>query len=90
MLATPLVSLLATLTWAICAMAAPAGLGTFLNSRAVQGGCSTANLSVPLPDGQTTLSVPTGQQTIYATTGRGIQNYTCTDGAWVSVGALAK
>ncbi|RSH94360.1 hypothetical protein EHS25_004163 [Saitozyma podzolica] len=91
MLSSPLFNLLVTFTLAICTITAPAGPSNLVYAaRAVQGGCSTSNLSVPLPNGQTTLSVPTGQQTIYATTGRGIQNYTCTDGAWVSVGALAK
>jgi hypothetical protein len=45
---------------------------------------------VPLPSNQTTLSVPSGQKTTIVTVGRGVQNYTCTSGAWVSVGALAK
>ncbi|KAK4690048.1 hypothetical protein P7C73_g74, partial [Tremellales sp. Uapishka_1] len=51
-------------------------------------GCSTSGLTVPL-SGQTTLALPSGQAVSMVTTGRGIQNYTCTGGAYVSVGAVA-
>ena len=50
-------------------------------------GCQTANIPITLPSG---LSIPNGQSISLITVGRGIQNYTCTNGAYVSIGALAK
>lgn len=50
-------------------------------------GCSTSNIAIPLPSG---LSIPDGQKPSLVTIGRGIQNYTCTKGVYVSTGALAK
>ena len=52
--------------------------------------CDVSRLAVPLPMNQTTLSVPMDQTISLVTLGRGVQNYTCTDGLWVSKGALAK
>ncbi|KAL1410123.1 hypothetical protein Q8F55_004126 [Vanrija albida] len=48
-----------------------------------------ASFVVPLPDGQTNLTLPADQQLTIATVSRGVQNYTCTNGIWVSSGALA-
>ncbi|CAD6581913.1 MAG: hypothetical protein TREMPRED_003133 [Tremellales sp. Tagirdzhanova-0007] len=49
-------------------------------------GCSTSNFQLDLPTG---LSVPSNQSVSLVTVGRGIQNYTCTNGTYVSNGALA-
>ena len=50
--------------------------------------CNVSSVPIPLPSNQTTLtSVGTTEIT---TLGRGIQNYTCSSGLWVSTGALAK
>ena len=46
-------------------------------------GCPTSGILVPVPMG---LSVPNGQTTSLVTVGRGIQNYTCTNGAYVTAG----
>lgn len=51
--------------------------------------CDVSGLTVPLP-AQNTIQVPAGQKIEIVTMGRGVQNYTCTDGLWVSKGALAK
>ncbi|WOO79769.1 uncharacterized protein LOC62_02G003284 [Vanrija pseudolonga] len=48
-----------------------------------------AGLTLPLPANQTVLAMPAGQSVTLATVSRGVQNYTCTNGAWVSAGALA-
>ncbi|WWC59912.1 uncharacterized protein I303_102474 [Kwoniella dejecticola CBS 10117] len=50
--------------------------------------CSVSNISVPL-EGQAGLAVPAGQTVSTIAVGRGVQNYTCTSGAYVSAGALA-
>ncbi len=50
-------------------------------------GCSTSGIPVPVPKG---LSVPSGQNTSLITVGRGVQNYTCTKGVYLNIGALAK
>ena len=50
-------------------------------------GCPTSSIPVPVPSG---LTVPAGQNVSLITVGRGIQNYTCTNGTYVSAGALAK
>jgi hypothetical protein len=71
------------------ALALPASSGLSV-SHLKSTGCSTSQIAVPLPSNQSTLSVPAGQKTIYATVGRGVQNYTCTSGTWTNVGALAK
>lgn len=49
-----------------------------------------SNFTLPLPANQTVLTMPPGQEVTIATVSRGVQNYTCTNGAWVSAGALAK
>ncbi|WVQ83500.1 hypothetical protein IAT38_005641 [Cryptococcus sp. DSM 104549] len=49
--------------------------------------CSVSKISVPL--GVSTLTVPAGQSSSTIAVGRGVQNYTCTAGAYVSTGALA-
>ncbi|WVN90516.1 uncharacterized protein L203_105752 [Cryptococcus depauperatus CBS 7841] len=50
--------------------------------------CSVSKVAVPLGN-QSKLVVPSGETSSIITVGRGIQNYTCTSGAYVSVGALA-
>nr|XP_019012364.1 uncharacterized protein I206_03211 [Kwoniella pini CBS 10737]OCF51145.1 hypothetical protein I206_03211 [Kwoniella pini CBS 10737] len=50
--------------------------------------CQLTNITVPL-NGQDGLSVPAGQVVSNVAVGRGIQNYTCSSGAYVSAGALA-
>lgn len=50
-------------------------------------GCPTSNITVPVPKG---LSVPAGENTTLVTVARGSQNYTCSKGAYISAGALAK
>ncbi|WVR04100.1 hypothetical protein IAU60_001099 [Kwoniella sp. DSM 27419] len=45
-------------------------------------------IAVPLGD-DSQLAVPCEQKTTHITIGRGVQNYTCADGAYVSAGALA-
>jgi hypothetical protein len=49
--------------------------------------CPTQNVAVPLIAG---LQVPPGEKTVYVGLGRGVQNYTCTAGKYVSAGAVAK
>jgi len=51
------------------------------------GSCSIDNLQIPLPSG---LTLAIGQNLSKVTLGRGTQNYTCTQGAFVSAGAVAK
>ncbi|KAL8280099.1 hypothetical protein RQP46_007429 [Phenoliferia psychrophenolica] len=43
-----------------------------------------------LPSNQTVLTLAPGAVTRYVALGRGVQNYTCTAGAWTSAGAVAK
>ena len=50
-------------------------------------GCPTSGFQLDLPTG---LSVPSKQTVSLITVGRGIQNYTCTNGTYASNGALAK
>ncbi|WVF66734.1 hypothetical protein IAT40_001476 [Kwoniella sp. CBS 6097] len=49
--------------------------------------CTVNTLSVPLTG--SSLAVPGGETTSMITVGRGVQNYTCTNGNYVSAGALA-
>lgn len=46
-------------------------------------------ITAPLPTDQTLLSQPSDQSLLAVTVGRGIQNYTCSNGAYASDGALA-
>ncbi|WRT65390.1 uncharacterized protein IL334_002333 [Kwoniella shivajii] len=50
--------------------------------------CKVSNITLPL-SGVASLSLPEGQVVSSVAVGRGIQNYTCTSGVYVSVGALA-
>ncbi|KAK8861282.1 hypothetical protein IAR55_002101 [Kwoniella newhampshirensis] len=50
--------------------------------------CSVDGLTVPL-SGVPGLSVPGGQKLSTITVGRGVQNYTCTSGTYVTAGAVA-
>ncbi|WVQ85920.1 hypothetical protein IAT38_008088 [Cryptococcus sp. DSM 104549] len=50
--------------------------------------CSVSAISVPLASAAT-LVVPSGEKSSAIAVGQGIQNYTCTSGAYVSTGALA-
>ncbi|RXK35677.1 hypothetical protein M231_07050 [Tremella mesenterica] len=71
-------------------LAVPAlGLTLPLNIRTNIGDCPLNGLAVPLPTDQTALTVPAGQRLMYVALGRGIQNYTCSAGAYVTAGALA-
>lgn len=49
--------------------------------------CDVSAIQVPLLTG---LSIPDGEKTEFITLGRGVQNYTCTGGVYVSAGAVAK
>lgn len=51
-------------------------------------GCPVESITVPLR-GQS-LAVPSGETTSLIALGRGVQNYTCVNSAYVSDGALAK
>ncbi|WVQ94347.1 hypothetical protein IAU59_001426 [Kwoniella sp. CBS 9459] len=48
--------------------------------------CAVGTLSVPVAG---SLAVPAGQAVSMVTVGRGVQNYTCTNGTYASAGALA-
>jgi len=53
--------------------------------------CPTANATLTFPEGQTALSVPSGQVPNHILLGTGVQNYTCSDaGNYTSSGAVAK
>jgi hypothetical protein len=52
--------------------------------------CDVSKLPIPLPANQTTLVQPTDQTLQLVTLGRGVQNYTCVNGTYVSAGALAE
>lgn len=41
--------------------------------------CPTTNATLTFPEGQTALSVPSGQVPNHILLGTGVQNYTCTD-----------
>ncbi|TYJ52394.1 hypothetical protein B9479_007012 [Cryptococcus floricola] len=56
-------------------------------ARSIPQGCSVSNITVAL--GSSSLSLVDGQSSSTIAVGRGIQNYTCTSGAYVSTGALA-
>ncbi|WVQ77795.1 hypothetical protein IAR50_007485 [Cryptococcus sp. DSM 104548] len=56
-------------------------------TKSLPTGCSVSNITVPL--GASTLAAVDGQSSSTIAVGRGIQNYTCTSGAYVSTGALA-
>jgi len=75
-------------------LASPLGLANLAKSHACSvtqsQSCNVSQYSIPLPGNQTTLVVPPGEVPTLITLGRGIQNYTCTSGAWVNIGALAK
>jgi len=54
-------------------------------------GCPTANATLTFPEGQTALSVPSGQVPNHILLGTGVQNYTCSSaGTYTSSGAVAK
>lgn len=57
--------------------------------RTLPQSCSASNIRVPL-DGPSNLAVSDGEVSSMIAVGRGIQNYTCNSGAYVSIGALAK
>lgn len=84
----------------ILALSLPFSLDSYLHSlnlsasslnipRTLSQSCSVSNIPVPLGD-QTTLSISDDEVSSMITAGRGIQNYTCISGAYVSTGALAK
>ncbi|KAF8585904.1 hypothetical protein K439DRAFT_1004890 [Ramaria rubella] len=53
--------------------------------------CSVAKDKIPLPTGQTTLTVPTGVTPEFIAAGFGTQNYSCSAaGTFTSIGALAE
>jgi len=52
-------------------------------------GCPIANATLSLPSTQTTISVPVGQVPVNVAVGVGVQNYTCSNGTYASVGAVA-
>lgn len=90
-----LFSLLALLPVALSAPAiAPdhlSSLSKFTSALTTQ--CSAAKVAVPLPANASfasVLSTSAGEKTEIITVGRGVQNYTCTAGKYVSAGALAK
>lgn len=83
----------------IFVLSLPFGLDSYFHSpnlfasslniaRTLPQSCSVSNIPVPLGD-QTTLSVSDDEVSSMIAVGRGIQNYTCTSGAYVSTGALA-
>lgn len=49
--------------------------------------CPVSSIEVPIIPG---IERSAGEQTIFSTVGRGVQNYTCTAGKWLSAGALAE
>lgn len=59
-----------------------------LSTRAIFPNCPVGNIQVPLR-GQN-LTVPAGEKTPLIMLGRGTQNYTCTNNAYVAAGAVAK
>ncbi|KAK1920846.1 hypothetical protein DB88DRAFT_513589 [Papiliotrema laurentii] len=73
-------------------MGAPTSLSALQSSsfndltRSLAPSCPLGNFQIPLPSG---LTLSPGQQVKFATVGRGTQNYTCTNGAFVSSGAVA-
>jgi len=80
---------LASLALVLCAAAAPLAdnLHHILTPREQLQGCPVGNIRVPLAG--VNLTVPAGQNTSIITLGRGVQNYTCENGTFVSVGAVA-
>lgn len=50
--------------------------------------CPVNNVTLPLPAGAT-IAVPSGQTLLAVSMGVGVQNYTCTNGTYVSAGAVA-
>lgn len=69
------------------------GMSSASNDSAWNGGAIVAppaGFTLPLPPNQSNLTMPAGQSVTIATVSRGVQNYTCTGGTWVSNGALAK
>lgn len=52
-------------------------------------GCDIGTVPLDLPAGPE-LAVPAGRKLMLATVATGVQNYTCSDGVWVSAGALAE
>ncbi|ORX36444.1 hypothetical protein BD324DRAFT_628870 [Kockovaella imperatae] len=50
------------------------------------GDLATSDIVVPAPAKFTS---PSDQNQVIATVGRGVQNYTCSGGSWVSIGAVA-
>jgi hypothetical protein len=47
--------------------------------------CPVSSFKLALPAGQTLLSIPAGVEPAYVALGVGIQNYTCTNGAFAYV-----
>ncbi|KAI5477844.1 hypothetical protein MNV49_005829 [Pseudohyphozyma bogoriensis] len=52
--------------------------------------CPSTSYTPNFLTGQTNLSIPAGEVARYVSIGRGIQNYTCTNSTWTSIGALAR
>jgi len=51
--------------------------------------CPVSTFKLALPANQTVLSIPTGVEPAYIALGVGVQNYTCTNGTFGSIGAVA-
>lgn len=75
------------------AIAAPTSLASLQKSnfqdltRGLSQKCTLNKLAIPVPAG---ISLTKGEALVFATVGRGVQNYTCTAGKFVSAGAVAK
>ncbi|KAH8922241.1 hypothetical protein BT69DRAFT_1263715 [Atractiella rhizophila] len=61
----------------------------FSLSFASTAACPVSKAVLTLPKNQTQLVLPTGQAPVFIGLGVGTQNYTCTNGAYVSAGAVA-
>ncbi|OWZ26638.1 hypothetical protein C356_06875 [Cryptococcus neoformans c45] len=83
----------------ILALSLPFSLDSYLHSlnlsasslniaRTLSQSCSVSSIPVPLGD-QMTLAISDDEVSSMIAAGRGIQNYTCISGAYVSTGALA-
>jgi len=52
--------------------------------------CDVSKITIPLTAQQTALMAPMDPVLFASTLGRGVQNYTCQNGKFVTAGALAK
>jgi len=52
-------------------------------------GCPVTQATLPLPTNQTVITTPTDAAVFAVGLGVGVQNYTCTNGAFTSIGAVA-